>query len=60
MVGVIAPNRIEIVVLTRNAQTFLRIDCARVWAGFSAKEDVFKLHHAGVGEEQGAVSTRDQ
>jgi hypothetical protein len=59
VVGV-AADLLEVVVLARNAQAFLRVDRAGVGAGFGAQEDVFKLHHTSVGEEQGAVAARNK
>jgi len=60
VVGVVAPDGVEVVVLTRNAQALLGVNCAGVGAGFGAQEDVLKLHHSGVGEEQGAIPARDE
>jgi len=42
----------EIVVLSRNANTLLRVRRARVGARSFAQEDIFKLIHPGVREEQ--------
>jgi len=60
VVGVVATDRIEIVVLARNTQTFLGINSTGIRAGFGAQKDIFKLHHTGVGEEQGAVAARNK
>jgi len=60
MMGVVAPDGVEVVVLPRNAQAFLGVHCAGVGAGFGTQEYVFKLHHTGVGEKQGAVTTWDE
>jgi hypothetical protein len=58
MVSVVAPNGIKIVVFTGDTQAFLRIDRPGIRAGFRAQKDVFELHHASVGEKQGAVAAR--
>jgi len=60
MMGVVAPDGVEVVVLPRNAQAFLGVDRAGIGAGFGAQKYVLKLHHSGVGEEQGAIPARDE
>jgi len=60
MVGVVAPDGVEVVVLARNAQTLLRVHRAGVGAGFSAQKDIFELHHTGVGEKQRAIASRNE
>ena len=50
----------QVVVLAAGAHAFLRADGAVVVAFFTAQQHVLKLHHAGVGEQQGGVVLRDQ
>ncbi len=57
---VISSDGIEIIVFARDTQAFLGINGTGVGAGFGAQEDVFKLDHAGVGKQQGAVATRNE
>ena len=59
MVGIPA-DRLQIVVFAADAQTLLRACGARVGQPFLAKKNVLKLHHAGVGKEQGRVFVRHQ
>ncbi len=54
--GVVAPHSVEIVVLSRNTKAFLGIHGTVVRTGLHAQENVFKLHHTGIGKEQGAVT----
>ena len=46
--------------LAGHAHAFLRVDGAGVGALVGAQEDIFELHHAGVGEKQGLVATGHQ
>ena len=58
VVGVVA-DLLQVVVLARNAQTFLRIGRTRILAGGVAQEDVLELVHARVGEHQRGVALDD-
>jgi len=51
---------VEIVVLAADAHHFLRGRRARVVASLAPKEDVLELVHAGVGEQQRGIVTRNQ
>ena len=55
VVGVVS-DLLQIVVLARNAQAFLRIGRTRIFAGSVAQEDVLELVHARVGEHQRGVA----
>src|SRR6267154_2131518 len=50
----------QVVVFAAGADAFLRGGGFVVFAFFEAEEDVFKLVHAGVGEEQGGIAVRDE
>ena len=56
MVGAVAPDFLQIIMLARNADAFLRIDGAGIAAGFNTKEDVLELVHARVSEHQGGIT----
>jgi len=56
VVGVVSSYVFEVVVLSGYAQAFLGVDCPNVVAHVCSEEDVFELHHPGVGEEEGRVS----
>ena len=58
VVGVVA-HFLEVVVLTRHAQAFLRVGGAFPFRGLVAQEDVLELVHASVGEHQGGVVLDD-
>ena len=60
VVVAVAPDLLDVVVLAAQAQTFLRIDRARVGELLIAEEDVLELHHPGVDEQQGRVLVRNQ
>ena len=51
---------IEVVVLAAGADAFLRGRGARREGLLGAGEDVLELHHAGIGEQQGVVTLRDE
>ena len=51
---------VEIVVLAAGAHAFLRRGGARLMAFLDAGEDVFELHHTGVGEHQRRVVVRHE
>src|SRR5690606_21922990 len=56
--GVMARRRadvLQIVMLAGNAHTLLRGRGAGVTTLIQPKKDIFKLHHARVGEQQGGV-----
>ena len=57
---VIAADFIKVVVFAGDPQAFLRVDRAGVGALVGAEEDILELHHAGVGEEQGGITARDE
>lgn len=57
---IVPADRIEVVMFTGDAQTFLAVHRPVVGAGVGAQEDVLKLHHAGVGEQQGGITARDE
>ena len=60
MVSIIAPYIFQVVMLPCHTHTLLRIDSAFIRAYVRSDKHIFKLHHAGVGEEQGRVSARDK
>ncbi len=43
-----------------DAHALLCVDRTRIWAGIRSEEDVFELHHARVGKEQGGIPARHQ
>jgi len=56
----VATDRVEIVVLARNAQTFLTIDHTVMRRGAHSHEVILERHHPGVNEEQGRVTLGDE
>jgi hypothetical protein len=51
---------IQVVVFATSPNAFLRAGRAHVFTLFAAQQDILKLHHASVIEEQGGIVFRDQ
>ncbi len=60
MVGIVAPDFVEIVMLSGDAHAFLRIHGPSVGALIGAEKNVLELDHPGVGEEERWVVARDE
>ena len=58
--GVIAANIIQVVVLSSHAHALLRVGSAHIGTLIGAQEDIFELHHTGVGEQQSLVAARNE
>ena len=58
VIGVVA-DLLQVVVLARDAQAFLRIGRTRVFAGRVAQENILELVHARIGEHQRGVALDD-
>ncbi len=54
MISVFA-NFFEVIVFTSGTDTLLAVHCPQDFWFLSAKEDVFKLVHSGIGKEQCVV-----
>jgi hypothetical protein len=59
VVGVV-PDFLQIVVLARHPQAFLRVRNPRMLHRRDAQEHIFERIHAGIGEQQGGVVLDDQ
>ena len=59
MVARCAAHVFKIVVFARNTQALLAGGSTAVRACFLAEKELFKLHHARVGEQQGGVVGRN-
>ena len=60
MVGVILSDIIKIIVFTSNTHAFLGIHRPDIWTMIRSEEYIFELHHSGIREKQGLVSSRDE
>jgi hypothetical protein len=60
MVRIIPPDIIQVIVLAGYSQAFLGVGCPGIWPVICSQEDILKLHHARIGEQQSLVPTRYQ
>ena len=60
MVICVISHFIQIVVFSRYTQAFLRIDGAYIGTISFTKKNILELIHAGVGEQQGRVISRNK
>ena len=60
MVAVVPADLIQVVMFSRHAQHFLRVDRTRIRALVRAKEDILELDHTGVGKKQGGIPARNK
>src|SRR5262249_32609396 len=50
----------EVIMFAGDAQAFLRVDHPRMSRLLQTKENILEGHHAGIGEEEGRVTGRNQ